>query len=723
MPDDELIRIEEKWIYKTPCSPVFSITAPYIISYTLFYNTMAATHSHQKLGFLKSVSMQGLRDKYRNSQLRQTLSSRTLQKTTPPSETSRPLGVLEQLNCFSHDAKKFNCLILSAVFSVTDESQSLSKPELYASIRSVIFKNSSLALQIHGRPDGNSSFVLADQLDLDNHVTIFDNHNSEKERMTMYEDYASRNFESIERIPPWRVVVSPLSHWQEASAPTTDSHSTLKSARSSASTATYGERAPPKQYEVAFIFHQSLGDLMSGRIFLTSLHNALNNLCDDDRHKTIDNLVDIVDTNISTKSLESVLTISRSLSSSPPSSSSLFSSRARLFPKSIAEQVGRCLKPASSSSGSGINGPKKRKVACWTGAPIPQQQAKAAAATHTNLRRLRVPAETMQMLTLLCRLRRTTVTCLLTCVVLASLSRAIPSTYQAADGTTGDTSAPNGRTRVRGGECGGLDQHGQPFTNLQASLTRNLRGLIPSHNLIDSESMGVYQCKHEFGFLRDELSLCDSVAEGGYATATEMALVWSSAVGMKLRLNRIVGQGNDGVKAAAAAGYVGGRKRSSISMSGRGGGHMATTPIYSKTQSRVNSVDICSLVAECPTHEEGTSSCMLPLPIAIVNGNHGDDDKNESEHVEKLLNATADTSANTMDALTPIPPPQRAWSISELSCLQSASLEDAPFSMACVSFKGGDLTLGFAWLSESVTEVIMEDVILGVSQYIGAICR
>lgn len=577
---------------------------------------MAAVESNIRPGFLKRVSVQGLREKYNGSQLRHALSTRSLRpKYDHPSTPSRSLGYLEQYFCASNDSKLHNCVILTAVFTSSDE-RPLSKNILYPALRSVIRNSPALTLQIHHLSTGTPKFAQADMIDLDEHVTIFGGLNTEEERLAFYQQYASNSFENAQKTPAWRVFVSPLLSGQAAIAPTLSDLCSMSRSTWSSSTAGCSEEGVTAQkYEVAFVYHPSLGDATTGRIFLTSLHQSLNSV-QAVEGDYIDSLVEIPSHSSSLPpALESVLKLPIST---------------KYLTKRLVEQFGF------------KNEPKRT----WTGATTSKKvKGTSATASRTNIRRLRISAAHMDILTLLCQVRNTTVSCLLTAVILAALSRAIPDSYLAA---------PD-----QGGECGGLDENGQPLPKLSASLIRNLRNLIPSHTGVTPESMGTYVCSHEFTFLRDELTLCESVEEGGYGTATEMALVWSSAVSLKMQLDRVVARGNKDLNTGLLK-YAGRTRASSLCAS---------------------SVEVCSLIGEtCPS----TSAASIDL---------------EEDQA------------------------RQQWGISDLGFVQSAPLEGAPFTVSCASFKGGDLQLGFSWSTSRIPESIMSDVMIAIAEYINVICK
>lgn len=583
---------------------------------------MVADESNIRPGFLQRVSVQGLREKYTGS-LKHALSTRSLRpKHENASTPSRPLGCLEQYFCASNDSKLHNCVILTAVFTSEDE-RPLTKNILYPALRSVIRNSPALTLQIHNLSTGNPKFVQAEMIDMDDHVTIFGGLNSEEERLTFYDQYAFSSFESAQMNPVWRVFVSPLLHGQAATAPTLSDLCSMSRSSWSSSTAAFNEQGTTQRYEVAYLYHPSLGDVTSGRIFLTSLNQSLNSV-QAVEGDYVDSLVDISSNSIGTNAippaLESVLKL-------PPSTKNLT--------KRLLEQFGLNNEPSRT----------------WTGAIISKKvKGTSATACRTNIRRLKIPATHMDILTLLCQVRNTTLQCLLTAVILAALSRAVPDSYLATPG---------------GGECGGLDKNGQPFPKLSASLTRNLRNIISSHAGVTPESMGTYICSHEFTFLRDELTLCESVEEGGYGTATEMALVWSSAVSLKMQLDRVMARGNKNLNTGLLK-YAGSYTSS--------GYRIRASPM------RGSSVEVYSLIGE---------ACLSSSAASI------DSDQGQ----------------------------QQSWSMSDLGCVQSAPLEGAPFTVSCASFKGGDLQLGFSWSTSRIPESIMSDVMIAVAEYINVICK
>lgn len=463
---------------------------------------------------------------------------------------SRPLGYLETYSSVGHDLKIYNGVILSAIFTPTDKNTVLNKTNLYPALKTVILNNPSLAVQIYGQSTESPRFVLAKQMNLDNQACIFAGSNTEEERIKIYEYYLSNNFDNIEITPPWRVLVSPMKSEDNKMDATSDSTTFTNDGES-----TYANEDSAISYEIAFIFHHSIGDGMSGRVFLTSLCESLNNpdsevdfitnfskLPNDNKQKNERNcLLDIPDSMELPKSLEMVLK---------------FPFTPKFLSKNLVKEFGLL----------------KTNKGCWTGPPLPNGYGlNKGSPNQAKIRKIRIPADNMKKIFLESRKRGTTVTCLLAAISLAALSRSIPQEHMI----------------VEGGDCGGLDKYGKPYTKVSIAMARNLRPIIPEGKGIKSDTMGDFVCSHEFTFLRNDLTSMSSVRDA-YATRSELDLLWNSAVSLKQRLNKIVDKRNKDLNTGLL----------------RFAGNIHKYYQQKSTRARLHSIDLSCLVAPETSKDE-----------------------------------------------------------------------------------------------------------------------
>lgn len=448
---------------------------------------MLSVKTKNKHGLLKTISMQGLRERYSSAQLRAKLSSRSL-KFKETSRNTKP--VQQPLRPFTeHELIELNessWIVVSAVLTPQhDNDKPLAKDNLYPALRKVILGYPALGLQVYG-PSHNKgthspSFVMAKGINLDAHVTVFADTNSETERLRLYEQYSSMwplHLGGKTQIPPWRLLVFPLGAGDVVQT-TADICGPPPSVRSTASIATFRDDPTVEQYEIAIVYSRCLGGIDSGRAVLSALELFLNNSCVCNPGNQLSNIVPVPDNQI-VESIEQTARQPRI----KPILKRLLSRRV-----TITDDI-------------------------WTGAiPITAMSAKVYTPRSTSHRRVRITAATMISITQLCQLRRTSFVALLTAVTLASLSRAVPV---------------------------GSSDSGTMHTKMQACIRRNRGTPMPSDSL---DSM------HTVTFLRDELTLCESVEEGGYSTAVEMALLWSAATTIDLELSM---EGENGPTKAAA---------------------------------------------------------------------------------------------------------------------------------------------------------------------------
>lgn len=108
-----------------------------------------------------------------------------------------------------HDLQQYHSVVIGGNLR-GPAKQPVSKGQLYTALHTIVQQLPSLALQIH-RVNGVYSFVLAEEVDLDKQVYWHENpFKTDTELMQFRQDQISKQFEQIDKIPPWRLLVSPV---------------------------------------------------------------------------------------------------------------------------------------------------------------------------------------------------------------------------------------------------------------------------------------------------------------------------------------------------------------------------------------------------------------------------------------------------------------------------------------------------------------------------------
>lgn len=377
--------------------------------------------------------------------------------------TSRMLGRIESYTCASHDLNIYHGALISGVFTSpqgTDLSLA-NKNVLYPALEMVIKKHSSLICCIHHQDTDYPRLVMTDTIDLDKQVNILETPNTERERVKLYEQYVSNQFDDIENVCPWRVIISPIE------TEIVNNHDSRK--LSDASERTLFNNIT--KWEVAFYFHHSISDGVGGRIFITSLFDSLNEI-----------FLSSASMTYTTLPINSDKVTSNSIVKIPKGSMNLPKSLESLLKMPLSMKF-LCKNAASEF---GLVSPKKD---CWTGPPLPDAHLPAPHHIKTRLKRAQIPAEQMLKLQQACRLQDTSITCLVATLLLSAVSKSIPA----------------GERIIESGDCGGLDREGRPYQKLCFALARNLRPLAGSAKGVTAETIGDYACSHDMTIHRRNL--------------------------------------------------------------------------------------------------------------------------------------------------------------------------------------------------------------------------
>lgn len=159
--------------------------------------------------------------------------------------TTEKKGFFEAYMNHRHDLNMYTAVAISALFTKTSPASKVeTKPLVYAALKSLILKHPSLALLIHGPSTDNPEFHLAETVDLTQMVIWSEEGlTTQDQEQALVTKYLTHPFKNVDKIPPWRLLVCPR-----------------------------GSQA----LSVSFVFHHSIGDGTSGKIFLTDLADALN---------------------------------------------------------------------------------------------------------------------------------------------------------------------------------------------------------------------------------------------------------------------------------------------------------------------------------------------------------------------------------------------------------------------------------------------------------------
>jgi hypothetical protein len=374
--------------------------------------------------------------------------------------TSRMLSKIESYTCASHDLSIYHGALVSAEFA-SPHATGLRMTDplvLYPALEMVIKRHSSLACCIHGQNTDYPKLVMVETIDLEKQTKIFQSPISEFERVKLYEQYVSNKFEDIETVCPWRVIISPIE------SENLKSHDSRK--LSDASERTLFDDGITK-WEVAFYFHHSISDGVGGRVFITSLFEALNEIFSNNATSNYYYSADLSNNGKEFSPISSIVTIPKGSLSLPLPLESLLK-----MPLSL----GFLCKNAAAEFG--FMNPRKN---CWTGPPLPDAHLPAPHHMNTRLKRAKISAEQMCKLYQACRLQDTSITCLIAALLLSAVSKSIPL----------------GHRKTEAGDCGGLDKLGRPYQKLSFALARNLRPLADPALGVDVDSIGDYACSHD----------------------------------------------------------------------------------------------------------------------------------------------------------------------------------------------------------------------------------
>lgn len=250
---------------------------------------------------------------------------------------------------------------LSGVYTNTkgkEVTTTTSLATVYGALKQVVLKHPNLALLIHGQSTQKPSFTLAPRVDLAHHVVWYNGYtkNQETEKIT---EHIGRLWQNIEDIPPWTILVFPYEH----------------------------------ELSVSFVFHHSLGDGTSGKIFLFDFCKALNSssapLLDDDP------IVEIPRGTKIPPSLEEALEM----------------------PQSFLNMTGVLAKHVGLLPGPNV----------WKTKPTVDTFSPGKGPLKPKITRQSIAAESMQKLLTECRRRGTTVTALIMAIAVVSLDSCLLS--------------------------------------------------------------------------------------------------------------------------------------------------------------------------------------------------------------------------------------------------------------------------------------------------------
>lgn len=357
----------------------------------------------------------------------------------------RSLGPLEAYNSAMYDMRFYSGIIVSGVFTHNSGQTRIPDYQLYSALRNVILQHSNLASVIRNTAtetetadsvnnshvnNGKPYFEMVDLIDLRNQIVALPRPKTEKEKANTYALCLSQEIKNIDRTPPWRVLISPRLLGDDE---------TLKDGT-----------------EIAFYYHHSIGDAISGQIFLKCFLESLNEFekqwggggmetwCEESENphagiidktdviintykmgKPEPHVVEIPYTMSAHWSLEELLPLPQSLKTRTRAITNVFRTRLQKSYRDV--DMGLQPPPAIMTA----QGAPKKKKNVWTGERIINNR-NYTRFPQTNIERVKVGAREMQMLLAECRRQNTTVGATIAAVALVAVNEAVPE--QGKDG-------------------------------------------------------------------------------------------------------------------------------------------------------------------------------------------------------------------------------------------------------------------------------------------------
>lgn len=407
-------------------------------------------------------------------------SKKSMQSVMRSQNKSRALGHLEAFSNCRHAMRFYCCVMVSGVYIHGPSQNGLPKNLLYAALRKVIETHSNLSTVLVGEDTDRPTFEIVDQVNLDNHVINLPRPKSEREQLDLHQQYLGQEIPNKSSIPPWRILVSPRIR---------DSEVLFQDGT-----------------EIVFYNHHSIGDGITGKIFLTSLLDALNELdqqfggievfSDESQITRLskgpalwNNIVDVSPQMSVHKSIESVLKLPQSVVH---------------IAKVVVQEFGLL-----------------RRRGFWTGVPIPNNE-NFTQFPETNVERVKVSSQKMVELLHACRRQKTTITCLMTSLALFAINENLPESVD-----------------------------GRPVSRLQATIPFNLRPFLKGdeNSGVTENTMGDYAASIEVPFERTELcrsgnDFSDSTSTSSGTLQESSAPIWDASVRFKAKLDKRVAKGN-----------------------------------------------------------------------------------------------------------------------------------------------------------------------------------
>lgn len=341
---------------------------------------------------------------------------------------------------YRHEMNMYTGVALSGVYTRSPATKTTPddiKNEVYTALSKVVLAHPALALTLHlpEVPDKQApTFQLLEKVDLANQVIWSpqpQDHEQEEEAVAAQ---LGKSFEHIDKIPPWRLLVSASEDGTRVS--------------------------------VSFLYHHSVGDGTSGRVFLSDLCDALNH---PSPSSPATSLVHIPKDAKIQPALESVLPM-------PQSWLTMLTTLAKEF--GFLTKIPRGL---------------------WTGTPCTDTVA-LGRPVHPLVKRFAISKEDMGPLASECKKRGTTVTAVVTALLIVALDRVFLDTEKEG-GNSGDHKI------------------------LSCAIPRNLRSLIDTAKGVPEDGMGVYVAGMEVRLNRSDLHSSASSSSTSEAEAT-VAAVW-----------------------------------------------------------------------------------------------------------------------------------------------------------------------------------------------------
>lgn len=355
---------------------------------------------------------------------------------------------------YRHEMNMYTGVALSGVYTrspgVKDLSKSSLKEEIYKALSIVVHGHPALALTLH-LPEVMTdkqvpTFQLLEKVDLANHVIWAAQPQEQKEEEEEVAVQLAKSFEHIDRVPPWRLLVCSSQDGNRVS--------------------------------VSFLYHHSVGDGTSGRVFLEDLCDALNH----------------------------------PLLPSSPSPSPATPNTEVLIPKDAAIQPAlETVLPMPQSWLTMLTtlakefGPlTKTPRGLWTGTPCTDTVA-LGRPVRPLVKRFAIGKEDMGLLASECKRRGTTVTAVVTALLVVALDRVFLDSEKEGTGLSS-----------------------REYKMLSCAIPRNLRSLIDPAQGVPEDGMGVYVAGMEVVLNRSDLHPSPSSSPISEAEATAAAVWFAS---------------------------------------------------------------------------------------------------------------------------------------------------------------------------------------------------